>query len=270
MAKTYYDKTLTKSQAQAKAKAYLAAHIQEFGMEIKCSILHNPAIEIGDIVTLENPMTLRDAVKKVNKGLPEYLFVKDMSISWDDGGSIRNDLVLSYSPEAPERDADTSATAKTTTSDGTSNGTNSYDQSGYSGVADTSNTTTDTSIDTSKDAWHQNVWDQLYQIVKKYIDVTNRTEYTNRLYNTKTDWTAIAKVVEGHKIKNGVSRNFVIRQIRDLKAGTITKMKTSDTIFQSKSAGKLQERQTMAKATGKWIDNTISYLDKKARQYKLY
>ena len=85
MAKTYYDKTLTKSQAQAKAKAYLAAHIQEFGMEIKCSILHNPAIEIGDIVTLENPMTLRDAVKKANKGLPEYLFVRDMSISWDDG-----------------------------------------------------------------------------------------------------------------------------------------------------------------------------------------
>lgn len=242
MAKTYYDKTLTKSQAQAKAKAYLAAHIQEFGMEIKCSILHNPAIEIGDIVTLENPMTLRDAVKKVNKGLPEYLFVKDMSISWDDGGPIRNDLVLSYSPEAPERDADTSATAKTTTSDGTSNGTGSYDQTGSGGNSDTSNTATETSSDSSKDAWHQNVWDQLYQIVKTYIDVTNRTEYTNRLYKTKTDWTAIAKVVQGHKIKNGASRNFVIGQIRDLKRGAITKMK-EEAIFKSKSAGKLQSQK---------------------------
>lgn len=250
MAKTYYDKTLTKSQAQAKAKAYLAAHIQEFGMEIKCSILHNPAIEIGDIVTLENPMTLRDAVKKVNKGLPEYLFVKDMSISWDDGGPIRNDLVLSYSPEAPERDADTSTSANTVASDSTSSGTGGTDQTGYGGETSTSSANTETSSDSSKDAWHQNVWDQLYEIVKTYIDVTNRTEYTNRLYKTKTDWTAIAKVVQGHKIKNGASRNFVIGQIRDLKRGAITKMKT-EVMFKSKSAGKFQSQKEGAQQRSK-------------------
>lgn len=235
MAKTYYDKTLTKSQAQAKAKAYLAAHIREFGMEIKCSILHNPAIDIGDIVTLENPLTLRDAIKSVDKGLPEYLFVKGMSISWEEGGAIRNDLSLSYSPESPERDADTSTTTQTANADSVSSDTNSTSQI----TDDTTTTTQDTSEETKenttsdKDSWHQNVWNQLYTVVKNYIDVTNRTQYTNRLYSAKTDWTTIYKIVIGHKLKGGVSRNYVIGEIVKLKKGTITQT----SLYHSKTAG---------------------------------
>ena len=222
MAKTYYDKKLTKSQAQAKAKAYLAAHIQEFGMEIKCSILHNPAIEVGDIVTLENPLTLRDAVKKVNKGLPEYLFVRDMSISWDDGGPIRNDLVLSYSPEAPERDADTSTTAKTTT-DTTSSGTQSSDQTG-SGSSTTTSTTTASSEEESKGK--VNIWTEISKVVLNHVEVTKgkRNGYIHRLYLADTKWANIAKVIQGHNITGGSpwTKDLVIRTIYYIKKDKIT------------------------------------------------
>ena len=211
MAKTYYDKTLTKSQAQAKAKAYLAAHIQEFGMEIKCSILHNPAIEIGDIVTLENPMTLRDAVKKVNKGLPEYLFVRDMSISWDDGGPIKNDLVLSYSPEAPERDADTSASAKTTSaSDNTSSGTQGADQTASGGASTSAETPTEESSN------NVNIWTEISNVVLNHVEVTKgkRDGYIRRLYLADTKWANIAKIIQGH--------NITVRTIYYIKKDKIT------------------------------------------------
>lgn len=260
MAKTYYDKTLTKTQAQAKAKAYLAAHIREFGMSIKCSILHNPAIEIGDIVTLENPLTLRDAVKKVNKQLPEYLFVKGMSISWDDGGPIRNDLELSYSPESPERDADTKTNTATTNGDSTSSGTGSYDQTGTSGVTSETPTTEDTST-SDKDSWHQNLWNQLYEVTKKYIDVTNRTQYTNRLYSAKTDWTTIYNIVKGHKLKGGATRDNVIREIMKLKRGTITKTSLS----QSKTTG-----ATSKKGTPAWMSRAAAGHSTKASNSNSY
>lgn len=221
MAKTYYDKKLTKSQAQAKAKAYLAAHIQEFGMEIKCSILHNPAIEIGDIVTLENPMTLRDAVKKVNKGLPEYLFVRDMSISWDDGGPIRNDLVLSYSPEAPERDADTSASAKTTSaSDNTSSGTQGADQTASGGASTSAETPTEESSN------NVNIWTEISNVVLNHVEVTKgkRDGYIRRLYLADTKWANIAKIIQGHNITGGApwTKDLVIRTIYYIKKDKIT------------------------------------------------
>ena len=221
MAKTYYDKTLTKSQAQAKAKAYLAAHIQEFGMEIKCSILHNPAIEIGDIVTLENPMTLRDAVKKVNKGLPEYLFVRDMSISWDDGSPIKNDLVLSYSPEAPERDADTSASAKTTSaSDNTSSGTQGADQTASGGASTSAETPTEESSN------NVNIWTEISNVVLNHVEVTKgkRDGYIRRLYLADTKWANIAKIIQGHNITGGApwTKDLVIRTIYYIKKDKIT------------------------------------------------
>ena len=94
--KTYNDKTLSKSQAQAKAKAYLAAHVRDFNMGINASVLEN-GIDIGDIVTLKNPMTYHS-----DKKIPEYLFVEGVSISWD-GDYIYTDLELKYGPESPER-----------------------------------------------------------------------------------------------------------------------------------------------------------------------
>lgn len=221
MAKTYYDKTLTKSQAQAKAKAYLAAHIREFGMEIKCSILHNPAIDIGDIVTLENPLTLRDAIKSIDKGLPEYLFVKGMSISWDDGGPIRNDLSLSYSPESPERDADTKTTTKTTSD--TTSGTQSSDQTGIGGSISPTETTTE---ETQTETQGISIWTEISKIVLNHIDVTKgkRDGYINRLVKANVKWENIAKIVQGHKILGGApwTKDLVIRTIYYIKRDKIT------------------------------------------------
>lgn len=256
---TYYDKKLTKTQAQAKAKAYLAAHIREFGMGIKCSIAHNPAIDLGDIVTLENPLTLRDAVKKVNKGLPEYLFVKGMSISWDDGGIIRNDIELSYSPESPERDADTKTSVAT--SDNASNDTSGTDQTGLYGGAGTDGEIIDTGADTTEtasDSWHQNVWNQLYTITKNYIDVSNRTEFTNRLYSAKTNWSVIANIIQGHKIKAGVSRNYVIGQVVKIKRGTTTSVNTNPKHATSLNGAKISKKSYDNKATRERANKYIS------------
>ena len=94
--KIYNDKTLTKSQAQAKAKAYLAAHVRDFNMGINASVLEN-GIDIGDLVTLKNPMTNTPAKK-----IPELLFTQGVSISWD-GDYLYTDLELKYGPESPER-----------------------------------------------------------------------------------------------------------------------------------------------------------------------
>ena len=224
MAKTYYDKTLTKSQAQAKAKAYLAGHIREFGMEIKCSILHNPAIDIGDIVTLENPLTLRDAIKSVKKELPEYLFVKGMSISWADGGLIKNDLSLSYSPESPERDADTS-TKSTATNSQTSDNTNSTDQ-----TTPSSSTTVATENDNNTESSENvNIWTEISKIVNNHIDVTKGKEndYIRRLVKADVKWANIEKIVRYHKILGGApwTKDLVIRTIYYIKKDKITSNK---------------------------------------------
>lgn len=99
---TYKEPKLNKSTAIMKAKAYLAAHIREYNMHVKCNIIHDPSIDIGDIVTLENPLTLKDTIRKVGGRPPEYLFVEGLSVSWD-GGPMTADLDLTYAPELPER-----------------------------------------------------------------------------------------------------------------------------------------------------------------------
>ena len=140
---TYKEKDLTKSMAQMKAKAYLAAHIRDYGMTIKCSILHDGGIDVGDIVTLENPLTLRDAIRKSEGKLPEYLFVNGVSVNWDDGGIIKSDLELTYSPESPERnEPKNSSTSTSSSGSSTSNTTSNADGSTTTTNADGSSTTT--------------------------------------------------------------------------------------------------------------------------------
>lgn len=100
----YYEKSLDKTSAIYKAKAYLAAHIRDFDMNIKVNLLHDADIDIGDIVTLDNPQTMRDAYRKNwEKRDPEFLFVSGNSISWDGEGPILNSLELRYGAKSPER-----------------------------------------------------------------------------------------------------------------------------------------------------------------------
>lgn len=100
----YEETTLDKTSAIMKAKAYLAAHVREFDMTINASIIHDGDIDLGDIVTLDNPLTLHDKNKvEVEKVDPEYLFVVGQSISWDGESPITCDLELQYGAKSPER-----------------------------------------------------------------------------------------------------------------------------------------------------------------------
>lgn len=100
----YEDKTINKTTAIMKAKAYLAAHIRDFDMSIKANLLHEPEIDIGDIVTLENPLTMRDQYRQAKEYRePEYLFVAGNSISWDGESPIMNSIELRYGAKSPDK-----------------------------------------------------------------------------------------------------------------------------------------------------------------------
>lgn len=100
----YDEPNIDKTTAIMKAKAYLAAHVREFDMTVKGTILHKAGIDIGDIVTLENPLTLRDEIRESEGRDPEYFFVMGNSINWDDdSGMLLNDIELRYGPESPDK-----------------------------------------------------------------------------------------------------------------------------------------------------------------------
>lgn len=98
----YYEPKIDKTTAQMKAKAYLAAHVRDFDMAMRATIVHDGDIEIGDIITIENPMTMRNENRALKKRDPEYYFVKGNSVSWEGGNLIKSDLDLRYGPESPE------------------------------------------------------------------------------------------------------------------------------------------------------------------------
>ena len=101
---TYDEPEIDKSTAVMKAKAYLAAHVRDFEMTVKATLLHDGNVDIGDIVTIENPMTMRDAYRKETEGRdPEYFFVTGNSVSWEGEGPIINDIELRYGAKSPNK-----------------------------------------------------------------------------------------------------------------------------------------------------------------------
>ena len=124
----YYEPKLDKNTALMKAKSYLAAHVRDFDMAIRATILHDGDIEIGDIVTIENPMTLRDSIRKNDKRDPEYYFVKGTSVSWEGNSYITNQLDLRYGAESPEgREIPEAGTSYSNDKHGTDSGIGSKD-----------------------------------------------------------------------------------------------------------------------------------------------
>lgn len=100
----YHEPNINKTTAQMKAKAYLAAHVRDFDMSIKANLLWDGDIDVGDIVTLENPLTMRDAYRvDVEKREPEYYFVVGKSIEWEGEEPITGTLDLRYGSKSPER-----------------------------------------------------------------------------------------------------------------------------------------------------------------------
>lgn len=101
---TYDESKLDKTSAIMKAKAYLAAHIRDFEMTIKANILWDGDIDIGDIITIENPMTMRDKYRVETEGRdPEYYFVMGKSVEWEGERPITGTLELRYGAESPEQ-----------------------------------------------------------------------------------------------------------------------------------------------------------------------
>lgn len=100
----YHEKGIDKTTAIMKAKAYLAAHVRDFDMSVKANILWDGDIDIGDIVTIDNPMTLRDDIKvKKEKKDPEYFFVMGKSVEWEGESPITGTLELRYGAKSPEQ-----------------------------------------------------------------------------------------------------------------------------------------------------------------------
>lgn len=120
----YYDKNIDKTSAIMKAKAYLAAHVREFDMTIKANILWDGDIDIGDIITIDNPMTLRDSIKiKDKKQDPEYYFVIGKSVEWEGETPITGSLELRYGAVSPEKkDVPESGTSYSNSSSSQSSG----------------------------------------------------------------------------------------------------------------------------------------------------
>ncbi len=126
----YDEKTIDKTTAQMKAKAYLAAHVRDFDMSIKANLLWDGDIDVGDIVTIENPLTMRDEIRTtIDKRDPEYYFVMGKSIEWEGDQPITGTLELRYGAVSPEQkevpeagtgysDSSSSSNSSSTTSSG--------------------------------------------------------------------------------------------------------------------------------------------------------
>lgn len=111
---TYNDPKIDKTTAQMKAKSYLAAHLRDFEMSVNATILTEPDIDIGDIVTLDNPQTHHNELKTAEGGVPEYLFVKGINTSWEGDSMIQSDIELQFSPTSPmKKEVPTSGTTGT-------------------------------------------------------------------------------------------------------------------------------------------------------------
>ena len=78
-------------------------------------MLAEPNIDIGDIVTLENPKTKQNTLKKELGMDPDYLFVKGINTSWEGDSYIQSDIELQFSPTSPiKKEAPTAGTYGTT------------------------------------------------------------------------------------------------------------------------------------------------------------
>lgn len=134
----YKDKKVNKSTAIMKAKAYLAAHLRDLEMTVNATILSEPDIDIGDIVTLNNPKTLQNDYKKKEGKDPEFLFVKGVNTSWEGDGYIESDIELQFSPTSPEKrevptvGVNTNANSSNGSSSSSSTGGGAYNSCGLS------------------------------------------------------------------------------------------------------------------------------------------
>lgn len=132
---TYNEPKLDKTSAIMKAKSYLAAHVRDFGMSVNLSMLTNGEIDIGDIVTVNNPQTSNNQIKESKNKDPEYLFVNGITTDWEGDGYITSDLELHFAPTSPKKaEVPTSGTATGKSGSGSSSSNKSKTSSSAGGT----------------------------------------------------------------------------------------------------------------------------------------
>ena len=90
---TYNEPKLDYETAMLKAQAYLSAHIRDFGMELKATILHTGKIIPSTFIKLKNPLTMSEGL----------FFVQGVSVQWSaDNQTLISDLDLRFGPENPD------------------------------------------------------------------------------------------------------------------------------------------------------------------------
>lgn len=90
---TYNEPTLNYEAAQLKAQAYLSAHVRDFGMQVRATILYTGKITVASFIKLQNPLTMSESL----------MYVYGMTVQWDAGGqTLTCDLDLRYGPENPD------------------------------------------------------------------------------------------------------------------------------------------------------------------------
>ena len=90
---TYDEPKLDYDGAVVKAQAYLSAHIRDFGMELKATILYSGKIVPSTFIKLKNPLTMTEGL----------FFVHGISVQWSaDNQTITCDLDLRFGPENPD------------------------------------------------------------------------------------------------------------------------------------------------------------------------
>lgn len=93
IAVTYEEKSLNYEAAQLKAQAYLAAHVRDFGMEVKATILYTGKICVSNFIKIQNPLTMSESL----------FYVYGISVQWDASNqTLICDLDLRYGPENPD------------------------------------------------------------------------------------------------------------------------------------------------------------------------
>ena len=90
---TYDEPDLDYKGAQLKAQAYLAAHVRDFGMQVRATILYTGKITVASFIKMRNPLTMSETL----------LYVYGMNVQWDaQGQTLTCDLDLRYGPENPD------------------------------------------------------------------------------------------------------------------------------------------------------------------------
>ena len=100
---TYHDPTIDKTTAIMKAKAYLAAHLRDLEMMVTTTMLTKAGVDIGDIVSIENPLTLTNKNRAIEGRDPEFLFVSGVSTNWDGDDLLTTDIECKFAPTSPNK-----------------------------------------------------------------------------------------------------------------------------------------------------------------------